>query len=243
MDIRKHTVLNLSVYGILLMLNIIGEVQGTRMLVYATKPLLMLVLGSWFFFNSRRVGDRFTLLIQAGLLFSLFGDVALMFQHVDEFNFLIGLGAFMVAQLCYALAFAQNISETPGGQGLLVGSLLAAAVVGYGIIFASDLLPRMEETLVLPVTIYAIAICTMGVLAALRFGRTYTQSFVLVFAGALLFIVSDSLLATNRFARPLYHASWSVMLTYGLGQALITAGALWHVLNPEEIRRKAALST
>lgn len=243
MDIRKNTALNLSIYGVLLTLNILGEVNGARMLVYFTKPLLMLILGSWFFFNSRRVGDRFTLLIQAGLLFSLFGDVALMFQHLDEFNFLIGLGAFFIAQLCYTLAFAQNISETNGGQGLLVGSLLAAAVAGYGFIFASDILPRVDEVLRPAVLIYAIAICAMGMLAALRFGRTYTQSFALVLVGAVLFIASDSLLATNRFARPLVHAPWSVMLTYGLGQVLIAAGALWHVLNPAEIRRKAALTT
>ena len=243
MDIRKNTAINLSVYGLLLVLNILGEISGARLLVYITKPLLMLVLGSWFFFNSRRVGDRFTLLIQAGLLFSLFGDVALMFQHVDEFNFLIGLGAFFIAQLCYTLAFAQNISETSGGQGLLIGSVIAAAVAGYGFIFASSILPRVDEVLQPAVLIYAIAICAMGMLASLRYGRTYTPSFLLVLIGALLFIASDSLLATNRFASPLTHAPWSVMLTYGLGQVLIAGGALWHVLNPAEIRRKAALTT
>lgn len=243
MDIRKHTPLNLGLYAALLILNIIGEVNGARWLVYLTKPLLMGLLGSWFFFNSRRVGDRFTLLVQAGLFFSLLGDVALMFQHLDEFNFLLGLSAFFIAQLCYALAFAQNLSESASGRGLMMGALLAVLVAAYGAFFALEILPRVDQALQPAVLIYAIAICTMGMLAALRYGRTYRESFWLVLIGAAFFITSDSLLAINRFARPLDHAPWSVMVTYGIGQLLIAAGALWHVLNPEEIRRKAALST
>jgi uncharacterized membrane protein YhhN len=65
----------------------------------------------------------------------------------------------------------------------------------------------------------------------------------MIFIGAVLFIASDSLLAINRFVRPLDHAAWSVMLTYGTAQVLIAAGALRHVLSPDEVRRRAALTT
>ncbi|MCB0812103.1 MAG: lysoplasmalogenase, partial [Flavobacteriales bacterium] len=40
-----------------------------------------------------------TLLVQAGLFFSLIGDVFLMLDHLDEFNFLIGLSAFLIAHI------------------------------------------------------------------------------------------------------------------------------------------------
>src|SRR5512133_507129 len=109
MDIRKNTLVNGIVYMLALIGTIAGGMLGVQGLVYVCKPLLMVVLGSWFFFNSRRVGDRFTLLVQAGLFFSLIGDIALMFQHVDQFNFLIGLAAFLIAQLCYTMAFAHNV--------------------------------------------------------------------------------------------------------------------------------------
>lgn len=243
MDLRKSSPLNLGLYAVLLACTIAGEVSGMRWLVYVCKPLLMVVLGSWFFFNSRRMGDRFTLLIQAGLFFSLLGDVALMVQHLDEFNFLLGLGAFFLAQVCYALAFGHQVAQGGGAQGLLLGILLAVGVLAYGAFFAMDLLPRVDEALQPAVGIYALAICAMGVLAALRNGRTYPQSFWAIFIGALLFIASDSLLAINRFVRPLDHATWSVMLTYGAAQVLIAAGALRHVLTPEEVRRRAALTT
>jgi len=243
MDIRKNTLVNGTAYGLALIGTIVGGIRQDHMMVYICKPALMIILSSWFFFNSRRVGDRFTLLIQAGLLFSLIGDVALMFDHKDPFNFLIGLGAFMLAQLCYALAFAQNISDAGPGGNILVPVVLSAGVMAYGFFFAYDLMPYVDDVVALPVIIYACAISLMGIGAVCRFSRTYMRSFILVLLGSVLFIASDSILAVNRFMKPLDHAQWSVMLTYGLGQFLIAAGALAHVLDPEEIRRKAALST
>ena len=243
MDIRKSTPLNLSVYGLATLGTIIGEVSGKHWLVFLCKPVMLIVLSSWFFFKSRRVGDRFTLLVQAGLAFSLLGDVALMLQHVDEFNFLIGLSAFLIAQLCYAMAFLHNIVETGMARGAWISTLISVALGAYGYFFASELIPAIDENITVPVVIYAISITLMGIMAAFRLGRTFMRSFLFTMIGALVFIASDSLLATNRFLRPLDHAAWSVMLTYAIAQVLIASGALLHVLDPDEIRRKAALST
>ncbi|MBL7951915.1 MAG: lysoplasmalogenase [Flavobacteriales bacterium] len=243
MDPRKHTALNLTLYAAASLGTIVGEVTGAHGLVYVCKPFMMLILSSWFYYNSRRVGDRFTLLVQAGLVFSLVGDIALMFQHVDEFNFLVGLGAFLIAQLCYAIAFLHNILEVGRSRGDLISTCIAVLMVAYGYFFAARLLPMVDESITIPVAIYAVAICLMGATAAFRLGRTYFRSFAMVLAGAVFFILSDSLLATNRFIFPLTHAPWSVMLTYALAQVLIVWGALLHVLDPDEIRRKAALST
>ncbi len=243
MDIRKNTAVNGTAYGLALLGTIIGEVMDLHVLVYVCKPALMIILSSWFYFNSRRVGDRFTLLIQAGLFFSLLGDVAMMFVHIDQFNFLMGLGAFLVAQLCYTFAFGQNVADADSGQGYIISLLLTAVLIGYGFFFALALLPKVEDLIEVPVLIYIIAITLMGIGASFRFGRTFPTSFYLVFAGALLFITSDSILAYNRFINPVGHASWSVMLTYGMAQFFIVSGCLAHVLDPEEIRRKAALNT
>ncbi len=241
MDPRKNHVLNGALYGLAALGTIVGEMRDLHVLVYVCKPLMMVILSSWFYFSSRRVGDRFTLLVQVGLFFSLVGDIALMLQHVDQFYFLIGLGAFLIAQLCYMLAFAQNVADVGGGQGLLVSSLLAGLVIAYSAAFGSMLLEKVDENVLTPVGVYAVAITLMGIAAALRFGRTYLASFLLVFVGAVLFIVSDSILATSRFVRPVDHASWSVVLTYAIAQYLIARGCLRHVLDPEEIRRRAAL--
>lgn len=243
MDIRKNTTVNGLAYGLALLGTIAGGLGGNQWLVYICKPALMVILSSWFFFNSRRVGDRFTLLIQAALLFSLVGDVALMLQHLDRFNFLIGLGAFLLAHLCYTFAFGLNIAEAGPGGNLLAPIVLGLGIAAYGFFFAMDLMPYVDQVVALPVIVYICAIVLMGIMAAFRFGRTYLRSFMLVMIGAVLFGASDSILAVNRFMKPLPHAEWSIMLTYALGQFLIVAGALAHVLDPEEIRRKAALTT
>lgn len=242
MSLLKNDLVNGILYGAAAVGTMIGETTGTHTLVLVCKPLLMLVLSSWFYFKSRRLGDRFTLLVQVGLLFSWFGDIALMFQQLDEFFFLVGLGAFLVAQLCYTIAFANNLlfgdaRWSPMAWALVLGLLL------YGTVFGLVLIPRVDQAVQMPVTVYAVAITCMGVAAALRHRRTYPRSFLLVLLGALLFITSDSLLAVNRFLYPLSHAPWSVMLTYAAAQYLIVSGCLAHVLAPDEIRRKAALNT
>lgn len=242
MSLLKNDRLNGILYAAAALGTIVSGITGSHTLMLVCKPLLMIILSSWFFFKSRRVGDRFTLLIQAGLFFSWLGDVALMYQHHDEFFFLIGLGGFLVAQLCYMIAFAGNLVYGDARWPFAIWALvLALAGFGAGVILL--LVPSVDDAVRLPVTIYACAITAMGVTAALRYGRTYMRSFVLVVCGALLFIASDSILAWNRFMHPLGHASWSVMLTYAAAQYLIVAGALAHVLAPDEIRRRAALST
>jgi len=243
MDPRRNTGLNLGLYVLATAGTIIGEMGEKHGLVYACKPLMMLVLSSWFYFRTRRYGDRFTLLIQAGLFFSLVGDVALMFQHLDDFNFLIGLGAFLLAQLCYAIAFLHNVMEIGALRPPWLPLLITSLLIAYGYFFAARLLPAVEETIQIPVGIYAVAITLMGVAAAFRFARTYLRSFLLVLGGALFFILSDSLLAVNRFIWPFEASGWSVILTYALAQLLIVSGTMAHVLDPDEIRRRAALST
>lgn len=240
MQLTKDHRLNIALYALASLGCAIAVGTGRQGLEYFCKPAMMLILSSWFFFNSRRFGDRFTLLIQAGLFFSLIGDIALMFADVDHFNFIIGLGAFLIAHLCYAMAFISNITATEG-DGWVLGAGVAALIVLYAVFFALDLVPVLDETMVLPVVAYVCVIAFMGVTAAFRHTRTFPRSFWLVMVGALLFMASDSLLATNRFVRPLSWAPVTIIITYAAAQLLIAFGALVHVLDPDTILRRRAL--
>jgi len=243
MDIRRNTRVNAIAFAAALVGTVLAISTDNHVLEYICKPAMLVILSSWFFFNSRRYGDRFTLMIQAGLFFSLIGDIALMFQHMDEFYFLIGLGAFLIAQLCYAIAFLRNISEVGGTEGLLVGGAIAVGLALFAVVFSWILLPRLDEGLSIPVLCYVITITCMGMLAAFRYTRTFLRSFWMVMSGALLFIISDSVLATNRFLEPFDAAPAIIIVTYAAAQFLIAAGALVHVLDPDSIRRKQALET
>jgi uncharacterized membrane protein YhhN len=243
MRLLREPITNSVAYGLAATGWIVGETSGMDTLVYVCKPLLMIILSSWFYFSSRRYGDRFTLLVQAGLFFSLVGDVALMYQQLDEFFFLIGLGAFLIAQICYAMAFAYNALEVGDMDGLGVSLGLSLGIVIFGIFFFWGILPKLDELMTIPVAAYAVAICLMGIAAAFRYRRTFPTSFWTVFFGSLLFIASDSLLAADRFQKPLDNAPLLIGITYVLAQYLIVAGCLLHVLDPEEIRRRQALTT
>lgn len=245
MKILKDILVNGTAYAIATTGTIIGQVKGWHALEYACKPLMLIILSSWFFFNSRRVGDRFTLLVQAALFFSLVGDVVLMFEHHDAFMFLVGLAAFLLAHLCYTIAFAINVFEIGGSEGAIVIGALSIALFVFGGLFLLEVLgsPNVDQSLYFPVSLYALTITTMGVFAALRFRKTYSRSFWLVFAGAVLFIISDALLANGKFnLRPFDPGPIAVMVTYAASQFMMATGCLMQVLDPEMIRRRNALS-
>ena len=242
MALARNTVVNGLLYLAALVGTCMAQINGWRGLELVCKPLLMVVLSSWFFFHSRRVGDRFTLLVQAGLFFSLIGDVALMLTFLDDFNFLVGLGAFFLAQLCYAFAFIQNLADVRGADGLLLPVLLTFCIGTYSFFFTWDLMPHLEDELGLPVVAYVSAIAFTAIMASFRFRRTYPRSFWLVLLGTLLFIFSDSVLAWDRFRSPVEWSPLGIMVPYALAQAMIAGGALAHVLDPDNVRRRQAIT-
>jgi uncharacterized membrane protein YhhN len=222
-----------------------GQVLGSHALEYASRPLIMLVLSSWFYFNSRRAGDRFTLLVQAGLFFSMLADVLLMLQHIDGFLFLTGVAALLVAHLCCMIAMAMNVFDVGTIEGGWIGVLLAVLPVAAGLVCLLEVLnsPAVDQVMRLPVVLLLIAVSCMSVFAALRFHRTFPRSFWLVFIGCMVFMISDALLLNLKFnLRPFQFGRVWIMFTYAGAQFLIAAGCLLHVLDPETIRRRNELN-
>lgn len=76
--------------------------------------------------------------------------------------------------------------------------------------------------------IYALVITIMALQALFRFGYTTNKSFALVFIGAILFMISDSLLAINKFLMPIQFASFYIISTYMVAQYLIVEGVIAH---------------
>ena len=147
----------------------------------------------------------------AALCFSALGDVLLALEFPNQFVF--GLGAFLLAQLLYAANFlrAANFrSRRFALRGLPV--LLAA------LLLAQLLLPAAGE-LALAVLVYLSAIVAMALSAAAHRGDS-----ALLFAGAATFMVSDALIAVNKFLLPLPLAGTAIMLTYYGAQMMLLYG-------------------
>lgn len=77
-----------------------------------------------------------------------------------------------------------------------------------------------------PVLMYAIIICVMALMAVNRYGKVNIFSFKLILYGALFFLLSDSVLAVNKFAQPIPQGGALIMATYMIAQYLIVYGTI-----------------
>ncbi|GAB4411923.1 MAG: hypothetical protein OHK0039_17490 [Bacteroidia bacterium] len=203
----------------------IRALDQPTVLHYLAKPLPMLALIACYAWQRRP--QRSDTLLGLGLICSLAGDVLLMFEGY----FLGGLVAFLLAHLAYIGAFATEVPTTRLRSVLLRKPWLSLPAVGYAWMLLSLLYPTLITELVWPVTIYSMVLLAMVLAALHRWRRMPDPSFAGVFGGALLFLLSDSLLAVDRFAQsvlPIPLAGVWIMLTYYAAQYFITLGMLLH---------------
>ena len=153
-------------------------------------------------------------LLMAALGGSLVGDVFLMFPGF----FIPGLVSFLLAHLFYVALFKSGQTWFPH-RGALAATL-GIGVAMYAFLWAGGLPPALRA----PVAAYVLVIALMAAQAIGRATVLRDAPSVMVAVGAGFFMLSDSLLATNRFVTPLPMAQVWVLATYYTAQALIVAG-------------------
>ncbi len=184
------------------------------------KPGTMLALLAWLWATTGLQGALIWFAL--GLFFSLVGDVLLMLPRE---RFLGGLVAFLLAHVAYIVGF--NLTMPP----LNLNAILFAGVIG---LVAWDVYRRIRmgvsAGLRWPVLVYMGVISLMVLSAWLSLLRPEWAfgPAMLVSVGASLFMISDSLLAWDRFLAPVRYGRVLVMVTYHLGQMGIVVGAALH---------------
>lgn len=178
------------------------------------KSLIIPVLIFIFLINLKYVTIMPFVLMLAGLLFSLAGDIFI------ELSFIAGLICFLAAQIMYLIAFFNTT-----GENVILGKrfYLVTPVLIYGMVLITYLSEDLNG-MFFPVLIYAITILTMLTAAINRLNKVNRLSFWMVFIGASLFVVSDSAIAVNRFSYPIKYSEWIIMTTYIAAQYFIIAG-------------------
>jgi uncharacterized membrane protein YhhN len=146
--------------------------------------------------------------ILTGLIFSLFGDLFLIRSDQPR-SFRKGLAAFLLAQICYIIAFTLPVGFHY--YDLLTGALLVIPFTYFYCRFRPGL-----NGIKIPVIIYMVAISLMVNRAvSLLFGNTFTMiRALLVSSGAFFFYISDVLLAWNKFVRKFKGNRISLALYY-----------------------------
>lgn len=217
---------NFSYLFLLLSLLYLGvELLNLNEIRYFTKPLLLISLSYYFYQSTKKSRNRFSHFVQGGLFFSLAGDVALLFAAVHELYFILGLLLFLVAHICYIIAFRSFSKHTQinhTSTQLILFTL--PFIVVSGIVFY--ILSSRLGTLFYPVLCYVSVITGMGIASALRYKHVNNMSFLLIVCGAICFMLSDTLLAFNKFYTPFKFAGISIMASYILAQYLIVEGSI-----------------
>ncbi len=198
---------------------ITGTSQNYSSWHYISKPAIVISLLVFFWMKSKHIESKLRSFVGLALVGSLAGDILLMFVDQSPNYFLFGLVAFLIAHIMYVFAFLKHRNKTIKPFGFIIILLLYATMLFY---FLKDGLNDM----LIPVIIYMLVILSMSTAAFLRRGRVNKLSFILVFLGALFFMLSDSILALNKFYSPLTHANFSIMITYAIAQYLIVLGVL-----------------
>jgi uncharacterized membrane protein YhhN len=187
-----------------------AEYAGARRQVYLFKPLTTGLIVALALAAPPSVSSFYQSAVLLGLLFSLAGDIFLM---LPTDRFVAGLTSFLVAHLCYIAAFHSV-------AGFSVSAVALVPFVLYGAVLLWVLWPHLGR-LRGPVLLYAAALLVMGWQAAEMYLTGTTDGTLVALVGAGLFVVSDSVLAINRFVRPFHTAQAAVLSTYFAAQWMI----------------------
>lgn len=187
---------------------------------WISKPLIVGFLLVFFISYTKGEKSGVKKWLISALVFSIAGDLLLLMEGSNEKFFLFGLASFLVAHLVYILFF-HLLRVVEGVKGRVWLVLPVAVYYAFIITILSPELGEMK----LPVQVYAVVISFMMMMALHMLFISNKRAGRLMTAGAGMFLLSDSLLAINKFHTSFEGAGIAVMLSYGIAQWLIVAGA------------------
>ena len=195
--------------------------KGWRKLEFIAKPAVMVCLFIWLYATAGLQGAL--LWFGGGILFSLMGDIALLF--IDRF-FMLGLIAFLLGHIAYLIGF-----NTPPPQTATVWNIGLALMIGLGSVrvlrrIVDSMRAKGQNRLVVPVFIYGTVITLMLLAAMLTLFRPdwNPTAALLVSFGAAMFYLSDIVLAWHRFVSPIKNGRMLNIGMYHLAQIAIVVG-------------------
>lgn len=231
--------------------DLLGVYFGWHILALCAKPLIVpsLALGCLMFLKGRGIGGKRVVTLMSAMAFGALGDILLMFD--GQIFFLAGLLAFLVGHFFYIFTMDARIDGTVqdvARRSSLLADILflkeetftevarhsILLVVLVGLTATLSQLFDVKGAMGMSVTVYA---CTFGycLFAGITAATsTKSRNYVWTVMGYVLFIISDSILATGVFTDiRIPKRGFLVMLTYILAQFLIASS-----LTREEIRKR-----
>ncbi len=158
------------------------------------------------------------ILFTCGLFFSLLGDVVLDLDRARFF--ILGLLFFLIAHIFYAILFIRQIKFSKKAWPIIFGISLYALILAF-------LLRNMDLARLPAVLVYLLTISLMSIFAGLQMTHhSYSGWSVIVFVGALVFMISDTIIAVNQFLQPIPYSLMYSLSCYWTAQFLLVLGML-----------------
>ena len=221
---KKRTSLLLHlILIVIVVVELLGRLNDNINLEYAVKPFIMVWMAVYFL--AFRKKKAFTLPILLAFFFSWTGDMFLMFSggYENELFFFLGIGGFLLAQLTFIYVYTRR-AETKVPGLVHRKPLLSLPFLGFVAGIYIFLMPDLEGIMKLVILLYALSLMFMSMMALNRKHRVAHLSYLFVFVGSLLFLLSDSMIAINKFSVEIPEAGFWIMLSYMSAQYLITRG-------------------
>lgn len=182
-------------------LAIYSELMGSGHFGYLKALTTILIIQLPILFSDKE-DKQFRNLIITGLVFCLCGDIILLNPKM----FIYGLIAFLIAHLIFCYTFYQRNQNRFSFIYLIPFVLIGATYFWF-------LLPNLGS-IAIPVAVYISVIVLMSWLAAELYRTEKSSRHFAIFIGAILFLVSDSILAFNKFVTPFDYSGLLILSTY-----------------------------
>lgn len=183
------------------------KILKNQLLIFKPLTLILILLIATIF---PAVESNYKIFIVLGLLFSLLGDIFLIYP---EQHFKKGLIVFLIGHVCYIIAFIIS-------TGIHFTFWIFLPITVFGILYLRIILPYSSK-MKIPIIIYVIIIMIMGWVAMERYHSFATLGTILPAIGAVLFMISDAVLALNKFRKPFFSAELIILTTYFTAQWLL----------------------
>lgn len=215
------------IFWLLLVVDCLLILGGNHDYRIYTKTLLIPVLLISIYTTSLETKHRRSkVLANLAFFFCFLGDFFLL-NYSDNTYFILGLSSFLMAHLFFIIFFFR-LKKFSDKYRLF---LFAAGVIilGYVGFLLFLIWPGVtRQNIQIPVTVYAIVLGLMLLTAVhttnnKSIKRLATNYFV---PGALLFVVSDSMLALNKFAITFEYGDILVMVTYAAAIFMLAMGVV-----------------
>ncbi len=205
---QTKTTIASSIFLAVVVLHIFGILRND-FLAFISKPFIITTLVIIYLVSVKKPNFWYV----SALFFSFWGDVLLLFK--DQF-FVFGLASFLLAHILYIKIVAEFIKKI-SLQKVLVVCLPFVVFLFSFLYLLKDNLGEMT----IPVIIYGVVISSLGAISLLNYIQEKSTVNLWLFLGAIIFIISDGLIAVHKFINPNEIYQICIMLTYIVAQYLI----------------------